>query len=128
MKFFLLLPFVVAVPCSAQPVSVAPWMTGAQIAEQLRWPDNAATTFDLTPSQRSDRDAARAYIVGVHDATEGRRWCFSQKYKPGPEAIQEQVTLGLMALPKKELKRNAADLIVEILASTYPCKPSRSTP
>lgn len=125
MKFILLLALAATSSSLAQPVDVAPWMTGEQLVGLLKWPAGVRDNFDLSIGQRLDRTAAKNYIVGVHDATEGKAWCWNREYKPKPDVIQDQVYEGLLILTPAQRKRNAAALIAEILAAKYPCTPGR---
>lgn len=109
--------FLLPAMVSAQPVAVAPWMTGQRLVElyEVRRPAESATSEKLREMQ------ADAYVDGVHDATEGKGWCYSHKSKPKPSTIQGHVIWDLRAMPSEHLKRNAADLIVELLRKRYPC-------
>jgi hypothetical protein len=98
---------------------VAPWMTGAQLVQKLSSPAEA-------------RDA-ELYIKGAHDATERKEWCFADRSgkappKPRPPDLQAFVLNGLHALPPAELKRNAADLIIELWQDKWPCPPDGCCP
>jgi hypothetical protein len=117
----------IALPCSAQPVAVAPWMTGERLVAMITFPSRAKGNFDLTREQFLAAERARLYIEGVHDATEGKSWCFSERYRPGPDALRDQAEVGLRALPRDQLKRNAADLIAEIWRNKWPCANGRSS-
>ena len=101
----------------AQPKATAPWMTGERLVELYE----ARREGETGSAEKLREMQADASVEGVHDATEGKGWCYSQKYKPKPSTIQEHVIWDLRALPAKQLKRNAADLIVELLARRYPC-------
>jgi hypothetical protein len=127
MRALALLGMAIALPCVAQPVSVAPWMTGERLVELARWPAGAKDNFDLTPPQYLNQQMAKMYVHGVHDTAEGKSWCYSQRYKPKPDVLEDDALDGLRALPPEQLKRNAADLIVEIWRSKWPC-PDRSKP
>jgi hypothetical protein len=108
-------------PACAQPVSVAPWMTGQQLVDMQKTPPGVMNALQLSPEQYLDDQRAESYMDGVHDATEGKGWCYSYKYKPKPGSIKEAIVWGLRALPSEQLKRNASDLIVEILSAKYRC-------
>lgn len=130
MRALILLGLAVAAPCGAQPVTVAPWMTGARLVEMVSFPPTAKGNFDLTREQYLDAERVRLYIEGVHDATEGKDWCYSERYRPGPDALREQAEMGLRALAKRDpdrLKRNAAELIVEVWREKWPCAVRRAT-
>lgn len=101
----------------AQPVAITPWMTGQRLVHlyEARRPGETMGAEKLREMQ------AEAYVDGVHDATEGKGWCYSEKYKPKPATIQGHVIWDLRAMSAEQLKRNAADLIVELLQKRYPC-------
>jgi hypothetical protein len=127
MRFALLL-FLFTHAAIAQPVSVAPWMTGQRLVELAAWPANARDNIDLTPRQRMDQELVAMFVVGVHDATEGKGWCYSQTAKPKPGTLHELAIDKLRALPSEQLKRAAADLIVETWRAKYPCPAERKNP
>lgn len=114
-----------AAPAFAQPVAIAPWMTGARLLELAAWPPGARDNLDLTPQQARDRQAAQLYLHGVHDATEGRAWCYDLQTKPKPDVIEEVALTGLRALPAARLQQNAADLLVASWAARWPCARSK---
>jgi hypothetical protein len=94
--------------------AAAPWLTGAQLLQRLGRPTEAA--------------AAEDYIQGVHDATEHKDWCYAgPNGKPLPKQrpvdLQTRILAGLRALPQNQLKRNAAQLVVEIWQDKWPCPP-----
>jgi hypothetical protein len=94
-------------------------MTGAELVRMLS-----------TPSESHD---AELYIKGAHDATERKEWCFADRSgkapaKPRPPDLQSFVLNGLRALPRAELKRNAADLILQLWQDKWPCPPDGCCP
>jgi hypothetical protein len=111
-----------AVPAFAQPVTVAPWMTGAHLLELATWPPGAKDNFDLAPRQVLDRQSAQLYLHGVHDATEGRAWCYDRQTRPKPDVIEDAALASLRALPAARLQQNAADLLVVAWAARWPCQ------
>ena len=112
-----------AAPCCAQPVSQAPWMTGEQL---LRLINYGSLKGFRSPERDLDFERARFYIDGVHDLSEGKSWCYSTQYQPGREALQSDVAYWLRQVPPEQLKRNAADLIVEIWRKRWPCPERRA--
>jgi hypothetical protein len=106
---------------AAQPVSVAPWMTGQRLLELYARPAGAASEADLTVRQYVDLRSAQLYLHGVHDATEGREWCYDRKYRPKPDVIEDAALAALRALTSEQLKRPAAELIVAAWRSKWPC-------
>jgi hypothetical protein len=130
MRALILLALAIAAPCGAQPVTVASWMTGAALVELY----NGGSLSDITEGYghftREDRidyrrrlakERAEAYVDGVHDATEGRMWCYNAMARPKPTTLHEEILWGLRALPASQLKGNAADLVVEIWRKKWPC-------
>jgi hypothetical protein len=106
-------------------------MTGERLVKLLGNVD--PRTVDWTPDSpfRSRAIAAEyhdmvngefvhGYIQAVHDATEGKEWCWSQ-YKPKPHELVDQARRSLQRMSDAELKRNATDLIVEVWRKTSPC-------
>jgi len=81
--------------------------------------------FDLTPEEYVNAERARAYIEAVHDMTEGKSWCFSKRYQPGPDALLDDIYAGLRKLSPRQLKRNASELIPAIWAKKWPCPDRR---
>lgn len=116
---------VTALPATAQPISVAPWMTGERLLKMVTFAPGSKGNFDLTPEQYLDAQRARFYIEGVHDKSEGKSWYYSARYQPGPDALLDNIYAGLRKLPRAQLKRNASDLITEIWAATWPCPDQR---
>ena len=92
-------------------------MTGARLVELYE----ARRPGETAPAEKMREMQADSYVDGVHDATEGKGWCYSSKFRPKPITIQEHVIWDLRALPAEQLKRNAAELIVELLRRRYPC-------
>lgn len=121
-------------PALAQPVSQAPWMTGAELVRLYSGEghalilegrgkftrDELARFHDQQNEMRAD-----AYMDGVHDQTEGKAWCYSARYYPKPDTLRGEVIWELRKLPKDQLKRNAADLIVEAWSKKWPCGGAR---
>lgn len=98
---------------------VAPWMTGAELLRKLSSPTEA--------------HEAELYIKGAHDASERREWCFADRTgkapaRPRPPDLQAFVRNGLRAMPAAALKRNAADLLIEMWQEKWPCPPDGCCP
>lgn len=104
-------------PVPALP-KVAPWMTGAELLRKLS-----------SPAEAHD---AEMYVQGAHDASERREWCLADRsgkvVKPRPPDLQAFVRNGLRALPVAALKRNAADLLIELWQDKWPCPPDGCCP
>ena len=120
------LSMVVALNAAAQPANEVPWMTGERLLRMVTFPPGAKGNFDLTREQYLDAQRARYYIEGVHDQTEGKSWCYSERYQPGPDALLDNIYAGLRKMSPAQLKRNASYLITEIWAQKWPCAGSAS--
>jgi hypothetical protein len=88
----------------------APWYTGTQLLRQL---------------ERHDAGAVQ-YLQGAYDATEHREWCRLSPAavplpRPAPPALAAEVRAALAALPPKQLKRSAGELVLEIWQNKFPC-------
>lgn len=123
MRAALILVVLSAAPCSAQPVRDAPWMTGERLLRLM--------TYGSLPGPRSaeqdlDYERARLYIDGVHDTSEGTSWCYSERSRPGREALQSDVAYWLRKMEPSQLNRNAADLVVDIWRRRWPCAQRRT--
>lgn len=125
MRAAILLCMALLPPVAAQPVKEAPWMTGELLLKMVTYRAGVKNNFDLTPDEYVNAERARAYIEGVHDMSEGKAWCYSRRYEPGPDALLDDIYVGLRKLPPQLLKRNAADLIVEIWRKKWPCPDRR---
>jgi hypothetical protein len=121
MRALFLLGLAITLPCVAQPVSTAPWMTGQQLVELYNRPSGAQSRTEATAREQLRQYQAEAYLNGVHDATEGKDWCYSTKYNPHQDELWSDALWGLRALPPDQLKRNAAELIVNIWRKKWPC-------
>lgn len=136
MRAFILLGMAIAIPCHAQPVSPLPWITGERLVKLLGNVDPATVKWTPDSPFRSKAIAAeyldmsngefvRGYIQAVHDATDGRKWCSSQRDRPMPHELEADVRCALQRMSDTQLRRNAADLIVDIWRKRWPCAPSQ---
>jgi hypothetical protein len=66
------------------------------------------------------RTAARLYLLGVLDSTEGKAWCSYNQLKT--VTINEFVFEYLKKQPAEKLKLRASVLIEEALQHSFPCK------
>lgn len=116
----------------AQPAAATPWMTGARLVKLLGNVDASTIAWDASSPFRSRAWAAEhlervngefvhGYIQGVHDATEGKQWCWDAKYKPAPDELVMAARHALQRMPAAQLSRNASDLIVEVWRARWPC-------
>lgn len=128
--------FVVAAPMAAQPSSTTPLMTGERLVRLLSNVDPATVTWEPDGPFRSRTIAAEfqglangqfvhGYIQAVHDATEGKQWCPTKGIRPAPHELEDDARRALQQMPDAQLKRNAADLIVEVWRAKWPCPNSQ---
>lgn len=66
------------------------------------------------------RSAARLYLLGVLDSTEGKTWCSYNQLKTA--TINEFLFEYLKKQPAEKLKTRASTLIEEALHHYFPCK------
>jgi hypothetical protein len=121
MRALTLIALAVALSVNSEQAGAAPWMTGERLLELLTYRPGVKGNFDLTPKEYLDAERARLYIEGVHDNSEGKSWCYGTRYQAGPDAMREAVEMALPKLSREQLKRNAADLIIEIWGKRWPC-------
>lgn len=116
-----------AAPACAQPAHAVPWVSGAQLLELLSVPPGVSGTLAMSQKQYLDAERARLYVEGVHDRTlaSGPAWCPSVQYPPKPDVMHEAVLVGLRKLTPVQLKRSAAELVVEIWSARWPCPDAR---
>lgn len=69
------------------------------------------------------RSAARLYLLGVLDSTEGKSWCSYSELKT--VTINEFVFEYLKKLPVEKLKSRASILIENALQQSFPCKDAK---
>jgi hypothetical protein len=111
----------------AQPAHAVPWVSGAQLLELLTVPAGVPNALSMTPKQYLDAERARLYVEGVHDRAlaTGPKWCPNAQYPPKPDVMHEAVLIGLRKLPPDQLRRSAADLVIEIWSARWPCAHAR---
>jgi hypothetical protein len=127
-----LLGGMLSLPAFAQRTAVTPWVTGAQLLGKLE-PVNP-TDVPWTPRSGVSREElaamhthtnieyARGYIEALHDATEGRVWCYDDKHKvPNPDTFWDESRWGLGRLSAADRKRSAAELLPVIWREKWPC-------
>lgn len=130
-SLLLLIVVVQAQASHAQPIAELPWMTGERLVKFLgnvdprtvHWtPDSpfrsraiAAEYHDL-----ANGEFVHGYIQATHDASEGKEWCWTQ-YKPKPDELIDDARRSLQRMTDAQLKRNAAELIVEVWRKKFPC-------
>lgn len=100
-----------------QPVGPAavPWVPGSKLTrEELAAHHTVANT-----------EYVRGYVAALHDASEGKSWCYNSTYKsPKPDTFWDESRWGVAKLTPAQLKRNAADLLDEIWRQKWPCPSS----
>lgn len=122
MRALMFLTLSCALFAATTPVRATPWMTGKELLTLVTYPPDAKNNFDLNAKRYLDAERARLYIEGVHDISEGKSfWCLKKGHMPKPDVMREAVEIGLRQLPAEQLRRNAADLIVEIWGRRWPC-------
>lgn len=67
-----------------------------------------------------EKQAARGYVDGIKDLTEGERWCDPRNMPP--HEIHSDVVQAISTLGAERRKTNAAVLVLETLVRLYPCK------
>jgi len=87
--------------------------------------DNLALTTEsffkaYMSSNIEQRRLAEMYLVGVIDSSEGESWCGYRV--ASPDAIQEQVYIGLKRALEKSPKMRASAAIISRLHDLLPCK------
>lgn len=106
---------IAAAACSAVKAAeplYRPKMTGEQLVTDVR----ADLSVGHNPVLRG---RAMGYIAGIMDLAAGRYWCPAGK-KVSHE-LDYLVVEAIENLPPAELKRDAAPLVVAVLAKKYPC-------
>lgn len=135
MRALMLLALALAVPaCRAD--APAPRMTGERLLKLLEpvdvaeiSPDPAGKfTREELASLRTMRNIefVQGYLAALYDETEGKAWCYNAKYKiPKPDTFWDESRWGLHRFASADLKRNAANLLVEVWREKWPCPSNR---
>jgi hypothetical protein len=103
--------------CNAQPTTVTPWMTGERLVKLLGNVDPANVSWTSHSPFRTraiaaeyedvrNRELVHGFIQGVHDATEGKSWCWNSRYKPAPDELEDDARRALQQMSSTQLKRN----------------------
>jgi hypothetical protein len=114
-------------------------MTGARLLQKLE--PVRPQDVPWTPQSRVSREElaalhthtnveyVRGYVAALHDATEGKTWCFDTAHQvPNGGDFWDASRWGLAALTKDQAQRNAADLLAAIWRAKWPCPTQRRTP
>lgn len=123
-------------PCLAQAGGEAAEVTGEYLVGRLgnidpvtvSWtPDSPFRTQAIAAEylEMSNREFVRGYIRAVHDATEGTGWCANGSRRPLLHELDADARQALQRLPRAELSKNAATLIVNVWKKTWPCSGKR---
>ncbi|MCC6070946.1 Rap1a/Tai family immunity protein [Massilia sp. GCM10020059] len=92
-------------------------MTGEQVVGKL----SKAQSTDI---DYIERDMTHSYVNGVKDATQGSIWCFTGSILP--HELNIELASSIKATRSaRELKKNAAPLLLDELSRRYPCKPGK---
>lgn len=98
-----------------------PVMTGELLVRKFVGPPGLGNK-PLAGNDYLEHETARGYLSGIKDATEGAYWCYAGRLKP--DELDWQVIEAVKALSPAQLKRNAANLVVDALKQKYPCAAS----
>ncbi|MCL1824984.1 MAG: hypothetical protein FWG26_03440 [Betaproteobacteria bacterium] len=70
--------------------------------------------------EKDEKNTAFAFLLGVADATEGKKWCSYGNYKP--VTVFDAVNEGVRNLKPSRYDERAAYVITEMLVKKYPCR------
>jgi len=103
-----------------------PWMSGAQLLQQLDPPVRTA-------NRQATVDEATRYLMGIHDATESGLWCYTDGRprptpKQSPKTMRSSTLAYLRKLPAERLNEKAAVLIIRMWQEKWPCPPDGCCP
>lgn len=124
-----------AAASQAQSVSRAPWVTGELLLKRLEPVSPSAVPWSSSSKMSREELAdlhtqtnvefVQGYIAGLHDATEGKVWCYNVRYQnPKPDTFWDESRWGLHRLTPAQLKGNAADLLAGVWRAKWPCPAS----
>jgi hypothetical protein len=130
--FRLAVALAIPLSCGAQPAALAPWVTGEILLKKLQpvdprrvpWSPKSNVSREEQAAMHTNTNVqfARGYVAALHDATEGKVWCFNPKNQtPNDEDFWDASRWGLAQLPAKQLPHNAADLLPAIWRVKWPC-------
>lgn len=132
MRALVLLVLTVVFAGAAQARTVPPAMTGEALVKlmgnvdpaDVSWSENSPFRTRAIAAEYIDianRQFVHGYIQAVHDAAEGKGWCWDTRYRPKLHEMESDAWHGLQRMSTAQLKRNAADLIVEVWKTMWPC-------
>lgn len=100
-------------------LATAPRLSAAQLLAYFQPSSQQSLQPDLAPGEQR---YGEGYLAGVADATQGRLWCDTGRVKT---VELDGIVLGeLKKLPAAARQREAAPLVVAILARRFPCSDS----
>ena len=128
----LLLGSALVLPAAAQHANAAPWVTGEQLLRKLAavspqevpWtPQSGISREELAAMHtRTNIEYVRGYVEALHDATEGKAWCYRDAQRvPTPETFWDESRWGLGRLSPTQKTRSAAELLPAIWGEKWPC-------
>lgn len=106
-----------ATPSQRAGLQPQPTFAGVQLASDLRGSPGVAKA-DQDPQVLYQQRFAEGYLEGAMSATEGSLWCRPKAIKPGE--LAELVATALERTVASR-KRSAAQDVVQILQSKFPC-------
>lgn len=82
----------------------------------------SARTFleDFAAQDETVKRAARLYLLGVLDTTEGKSWCGFKLLKT--TSLHDFIYSSMKKLPSESLGHRASEVIEALLHNTFPCK------
>lgn len=124
--------FALCVPaCSATPALAAPAQTsnadvyqlsGTRLLQLLKGDPDAVAGLEPQLAERRRRqasDAAKFYIAGVADGSEGVQWCAGAGVLQ--HELADRVYTALSALPPAQLQQRASLAVIQALRAAFPC-------
>ncbi len=132
MRALILLLLAIMPACPARGGNAPPAVTGEALVQLMGNVDPASVVWSEESPFRtraiaaeyidlSNREFVRGYIQAVHDAAEGKGWCWDKRYRPKLHEMESDAWHALQRMPAAQLKRNAAELIVETWQKMWPC-------
>lgn len=111
-----------ALACSAavaQAQDTRQWrFSGTELLNALKG-DLAPEISDQELRRMVSSARGQSYVAGVADATDAKTWC--GKGAVLPHELSDRVVTYLSDVPEERLDENAAVLVAEALAKSFPC-------
>lgn len=117
--------------CSAPPALAAPAQTanadvhqlsGTRLLQLLKGDPDAVAGLEPQLAERRRHqasEAAKFYIAGVADGTEGVQWCAGGGVLQ--HELADRVYTALSALPPAQLRQRASLAVIQALRASFPC-------